>query len=106
MGERAEIELAKLGDAKVRLESERAGLNFKLRSSEEDFSKLRRLNIELESETDALKDKLKKVEKDYSEDRDKIASALVGFEEEMTAAEGKLRGALDDLEKEKSKVQK
>ena len=40
----------------------------------------------IESKTAALKEKLGNVEKDYSGDRDKIASALAGFDEEMTKA--------------------
>ncbi|EED93719.1 predicted protein [Thalassiosira pseudonana CCMP1335] len=58
----------------------------------------------LESERDSLREKLEKSEEEYTADRDKIAEALLGFNEEMTNAETKIKGVLDELEKEKAKV--
>ena len=65
----------------------------------------------IESKTAALKEKLGNVEKDYSGDRDKIASALAGFDEEMTKAGAMMKemkevkaNLLDALMKEKANV--
>merc|ERR1719491_17927 len=65
---------------------------------------------DVEEECGGLKKQLKraneehnKVLKEYDTDRDKIANALRGFDREMTNADIKLRGVLDELEKEKMK---
>lgn len=75
-----------------------------LRESKAECDRLRELNDGLEAETSALKEKLRKIEGEYGEDREKIATALAGFDEEMTNAEAKLRSVLDELEQEKKKV--
>lgn len=62
------------------------------------------LNSSLEKECDLLRDKLSKCQEEYNVDRDKIAGALLGFDEEMTNAETRFKSVLDELEAEKSKA--
>lgn len=102
--EEAENELSELRKLK-------SGLEFKRDELSNECNKLQKWNIGLESETAALKEKLGNVEKDYSEDRDKIASALAGFDEEMTKAGAMMKemkeveaNLMDELMKEKANV--
>lgn len=89
---------------KSEVESERDGLTVKLGALEKEHSELQKLNSVLEAESDGLKDKLTKIEGEYGEDRSKIAKALAGFDDEITNAESKLNGVMDELEKEKARV--
>jgi chromosome segregation ATPase len=68
------------------------------------IKELQVLNDCLETECDSLRDKLSKCQEEYNVDRDKIAGALLGFDEEMTNAEAKIKSVLDELEIEKSKA--
>jgi len=64
---------------------------------------------ELETEKDALEDYKAKVEEEHEQDRDKIASALLEFDVELTNAETKLNNVLElntKLEAEKENIDK
>ena len=64
---------------------------------------------ELETEKDALEDYNAKVEKEHEQDRDKITSALLEFDVELTNAETKLNNVLElntKLEAEKENIDK
>ncbi|KAL9183672.1 hypothetical protein ACHAXT_004528 [Thalassiosira profunda] len=95
-----EEETATLRGEKADLEAVRDTLKDQLTKIEREHSKLRKVS----AENDALKEKLSKVEEDYGQDRDKIAAALAGFDEEMTNAEEKLRKVMVELEAERKKV--
>lgn len=75
-----------------------------LKNAMRHAKELEALNDCLETECDSLREKLSKCQEDYSTDRDKIAGALLGFDEEMTNAEAKIKSVLDELEVEKTKV--
>ena len=64
---------------------------------------------DLETEKDALEDYKTKVEEEHEQDRDKIASALLEFDVEITNAETKLKNVLEvntKLEAEKESIDK
>jgi len=75
------------------------------RSQSEAIAKLQKSNSGLEAERDALISQLEEIQQEYDEDRDKIANALVGFDEEMTNAETKLKSVLEELEITRKKVE-
>ena len=52
------------------------------------------MNKEIEKERDTLMDNCQRLEEEHSEERNKIAQALKGFDEEMTTAEEKLQDVL------------
>ena len=79
--------------------------NEELRNANVKVKELQTLNDCLESECDSLRDKIDKAQDEFNTDRDKIAGALLGFDEEMTNAEAKIKSVLDELELEKKKGQ-
>lgn len=75
-----------------------------LKQATAENEKVQHLNSILEKERDELMESMKKLEKECNEERDKIASALEGFDEEMASAAIKLRSTQKELEEEKAKV--
>lgn len=85
------------------LENDARELSNELKNAMNQSKELEVLNDCLETECDSLREKLSKCQEEYSTDRDKIAEALLGFDEEMTNAEAKIKSVLDELEVEKKK---
>lgn len=79
-------------------------LSNELKNAMQQSRELEVLNDFLESECDSLREKISKCQEEYNTDRDKIAEALLGFDEEMTNAESKIKSVLDELEVEKKKA--
>eukprot|EP00578_Thalassiosira_sp_NH16_P006205 CAMPEP_0181119260 /NCGR_PEP_ID=MMETSP1071-20121207/23514_1 /TAXON_ID=35127 /ORGANISM="Thalassiosira sp., Strain NH16" /LENGTH=1254 /DNA_ID=CAMNT_0023203809 /DNA_START=174 /DNA_END=3935 /DNA_ORIENTATION=- len=100
--QRAEADHEKLHKLNIELESETRALKEHTQRAEVDHGRLRKLNVELRCEKEALKEKLRKTEddrvriaNDYSQDRDKIATALAGFDKEILNAEAKLKNVME-----------
>ena len=88
-----------------KLEQDYNQTNDELKNANVQVKELQILNDCLESECNSLRDKIDKAHEEFNTDRDKIAGALLGFDEEMTNAEAKIKSVLDELEIEKKKGQ-
>eukprot|EP00986_Skeletonema_menzelii_P008469 scaffold3573_cov153-Skeletonema_menzelii.AAC.7 len=75
-----------------------------LKQATAENEKLQQLNSSLRKERDGLKASMKKLQDECNEERNKIAIALSGFDEEMASAEANLRSTRKELEEEKAKV--
>ena len=90
-------------DTILKLEHDLEQASKKMSEAVTQAEELQILNDCLETECDSLREKLSKCQEEYNSDRDKIAGALLGFDEEMTNAEAKIKSVLDELEAEKGK---
>ncbi len=75
-----------------------------LKQAKAENEKLQQANSSLRKERDGMKSSVKKLQEEINNERNQIASALEGFDEEMASAETRLRSVQKELEEEKGKV--